>query len=106
MTNTDTAGTASTAGTADTADTASTGATEDGRRLRFALLNGLNMTNLGRRDRNIYGSIASLQALEDLNPHLTVSRTPPGERYSLRVPVGSAERVADALDGMGTAATE
>ena len=47
------------------ADTADAAATEDSRRLRFALLNGLNMTNLGRRDRNIYGSIASLQALED-----------------------------------------
>ncbi|NWL27169.1 dehydroquinase [Paenarthrobacter ureafaciens] len=40
--------------------------TEDGKRLRFALLNGLNMSNLGRRDKNIYGSIASLQTLEDL----------------------------------------
>ncbi|MEU6224601.1 type II 3-dehydroquinate dehydratase [Streptomyces sp. NPDC047042] len=60
MTNTDTAGAADTTGT-----TGTTG-TDDGRRLRFALLNGLNMTNLGRRDRNIYGSIASLQALEDL----------------------------------------
>lgn len=36
------------------------------RSLRFALLNGLNMTNLGKRDKNVYGSIASLQALEDL----------------------------------------
>jgi 3-dehydroquinate dehydratase II len=33
---------------------------------RIALLNGLNMTNLGRRDRNIYGTIASLDALEQL----------------------------------------
>ncbi|MFF9772086.1 type II 3-dehydroquinate dehydratase [Streptomyces sp. NPDC013978] len=57
MTHTDTAG---------TADTEGTPGTDDGRRLRFALLNGLNMTNLGRRDRNIYGSIASLQTLEDL----------------------------------------
>ena len=39
---------------------------EDGKRLRFALLNGLNMSNLGRRDKNIYGSISSLQELEDL----------------------------------------
>ena len=46
----------------ETADTVDPG----GRRLRFALLNGLNMSNLGRRDKNIYGSIASLQALEDL----------------------------------------
>jgi 3-dehydroquinate dehydratase-2 len=33
---------------------------------RIALINGLNMTNLGRRDRNIYGTIASLAALEEL----------------------------------------
>ncbi|WP_079158411.1 type II 3-dehydroquinate dehydratase [Streptomyces caniscabiei] len=63
MTNADTAGSS---GTASTAGSASTPGAEDGGRLRFALLNGLNMTNLGRRDRNIYGSIASLQALEDL----------------------------------------
>ena len=36
------------------------------RRWRIALLNGLNMTNLGRRDRHIYGTIASLDALESL----------------------------------------
>ena len=36
------------------------------RRWRIALLNGLNMTNLGRRDRHIYGTIESLTALEDL----------------------------------------
>jgi 3-dehydroquinate dehydratase-2 len=36
------------------------------RRWRIALLNGLNMTNLGRRDRHIYGTIESLAALEDL----------------------------------------
>ena len=33
---------------------------------RVALLNGLNMTNLGRRDRNVYGTIGSLQELEHL----------------------------------------
>lgn len=33
---------------------------------RVALLNGLNMTNLGRRDKNVYGTIGSLQELEDL----------------------------------------
>jgi 3-dehydroquinate dehydratase-2 len=33
---------------------------------RIALINGLNMTNLGRRDRNIYGTIASLADLEQL----------------------------------------
>lgn len=33
---------------------------------RIALLNGPNMSNLGRRDKNIYGTIESLQALEDL----------------------------------------
>jgi 3-dehydroquinate dehydratase-2 len=36
------------------------------RRWRIALLNGLNMTNLGRRDPHIYGTIDSLAALEDL----------------------------------------
>lgn len=35
-------------------------------RLRIGLLNGLNMTSLGRRDKNIYGTIGSLQELEDL----------------------------------------
>lgn len=39
---------------------------DSGRRLHVALLNGLNMTNLGKRDKNVYGSIESLQALEDL----------------------------------------
>jgi 3-dehydroquinate dehydratase-2 len=33
---------------------------------RIALLNGLNMTNLGRRDKNVYGTIGSLRELEDL----------------------------------------
>ncbi len=33
---------------------------------RIALLNGLNMTNLGRRDPHIYGTIESLAALEEL----------------------------------------
>jgi 3-dehydroquinate dehydratase-2 len=36
------------------------------RRWRIALLNGLNMTNLGRRDPHIYGTIDSLATLEDL----------------------------------------
>lgn len=36
------------------------------KRWKIALLNGLNMTNLGRRDKNIYGTIGSLQELEDL----------------------------------------
>lgn len=36
------------------------------RPLRIVLLNGLNMTSLGRRDKNIYGTIGSLQELEDL----------------------------------------
>jgi 3-dehydroquinate dehydratase-2 len=35
-------------------------------RWRIALLNGANMTNLGRRDPHIYGTIESLAALEDL----------------------------------------
>lgn len=35
-------------------------------RWTIALLNGLNMTNLGHRDRNIYGTIASLDELEEL----------------------------------------
>jgi 3-dehydroquinate dehydratase-2 len=47
-------------------DSPVTAGSENDGRLRFALLNGLNMTNLGRRDKNIYGTIASLQALEDL----------------------------------------
>lgn len=34
--------------------------------VRIGLLNGLNMTSLGRRDKNIYGTIGSLQELEDL----------------------------------------
>lgn len=36
------------------------------RRWRIALLNGLNMTNLGRRDQAVYGTIGSLPELEDL----------------------------------------
>ncbi len=39
---------------------------EQSKRLRIGLLNGLNMTSLGRRDKNIYGTIESLQALEGL----------------------------------------
>ena len=35
-------------------------------RWRIALLNGLNMTNLGRRDKNVYGTISSLEHLEDI----------------------------------------
>lgn len=35
-------------------------------RFRIGLLNGLNMTNLGRRDRHIYGTIGSLGELEEL----------------------------------------
>jgi len=34
--------------------------------IRVGLLNGLNMTSLGRRDKNIYGTIGSLQELEDV----------------------------------------
>jgi 3-dehydroquinate dehydratase-2 len=34
-------------------------------RWRVALLNGPNMTNLGKRDQQIYGTIGSLQELED-----------------------------------------
>jgi 3-dehydroquinate dehydratase-2 len=33
---------------------------------RISLLNGLNMTNLGKRDQHIYGTIESLAALEAL----------------------------------------
>jgi 3-dehydroquinate dehydratase II len=33
---------------------------------RISLLNGPNMTNLGRRDQHIYGTIESLAALEGL----------------------------------------
>jgi 3-dehydroquinate dehydratase-2 len=35
-------------------------------RFRVALLNGLNMTNLGRRDRHIYGTVGSLGELEEV----------------------------------------
>jgi 3-dehydroquinate dehydratase-2 len=35
-------------------------------RWNIALLNGLNMTNLGRRDPNIYGTVGSLGELEEL----------------------------------------
>ncbi len=35
-------------------------------RWKIALLNGLNMTNLGQRDKHVYGTIGSLQELEDL----------------------------------------
>lgn len=34
--------------------------------VRIGLLNGLNMTSLGRRDKNIYGTIGSLRELEEL----------------------------------------
>jgi len=36
------------------------------KRWKIALLNGLNMTSLGQRDKNVYGTIGSLQELEDL----------------------------------------
>jgi membrane-bound lytic murein transglycosylase D len=39
-----------------------------------------------------------VEALEDLNPHLIRSRTPSEGEYSLRVPVGAGERVAEALN--------
>ena len=39
-----------------------------------------------------------LQALRDLNPHLIQGRTPDDAPYTVRVPVGSATRVAAALD--------
>ncbi|WP_262908282.1 3-dehydroquinate dehydratase [Brevibacterium zhoupengii] len=35
-------------------------------RWRIALLNGLNMSNLGNRDKNVYGTVTSLQELESL----------------------------------------
>ncbi len=35
-------------------------------RWKIALLNGLNMTNLGQRDKHVYGTIGSLLELEDL----------------------------------------
>jgi membrane-bound lytic murein transglycosylase D len=38
----------------------------------------------------------TLDALRDLNPHLLRLITPPGERYPVRVPTGSADRVASA----------
>jgi len=39
-------------------------------------------------------------AIEDLNPHLVKKTTPPDRDWDVRVPVGSGERVADAL-GVG-----
>jgi membrane-bound lytic murein transglycosylase D len=39
-----------------------------------------------------------LEALEDLNPHLIVGRTPSEGSYPVRVPVGASARVALALD--------
>ncbi len=36
------------------------------KKLKIGLLNGLNMTSLGRRDKNIYGTIGSLEELENL----------------------------------------
>ena len=44
----------------------------------------------------------SLDALRDLNPHLLRSITPPGESYPVRVPSGSAERVAAAYAALTT----
>src|SRR5688572_6950811 len=48
-----------------TARTESRGTSMAGER-RIALLNGPNMSNLGKRDKNIYGTIESLEALEAL----------------------------------------
>ena len=45
---------------------APTGPRRDAARVRIALLNGPNMTNLGRRDRHIYGAIGSLRELEEM----------------------------------------
>ena len=39
-----------------------------------------------------------LEALEDLNPHLIASGVPEDSEYSVRVPVGAGERVAEALN--------
>jgi membrane-bound lytic murein transglycosylase D len=39
-----------------------------------------------------------VEALEDLNPHLIRAQTPADAAYSLRVPIGAGERVAEALD--------
>lgn len=47
-------------------ETAPTMADTAARRHRIMLLNGLNMTNLGRRDPHIYGTIGSLAELEEL----------------------------------------
>ncbi len=38
----------------------------------------------------------TLDAIRDLNPHLLRGITPPGQRYPVRVPMGSAERIATA----------
>ena len=38
-----------------------------------------------------------VEALKDLNPHLVRGRTPKDTRYTVRVPVGSSTRLAEAL---------
>lgn len=61
------------------------------RRLRIGLLNGLNMTSLGTRDKNIYGTIGSLQELEDL-----VSAT--GEKLGVDVVPFHSNHEGDLID--------
>lgn len=64
---------------------------QSSRRLRIGLLNGLNMTSLGKRDKNIYGTIDSLQALEDL-----VSAT--GEKLGVEVVPFHSNHEGDLID--------
>jgi len=41
------------------------------------------------------------EVLRELNPHLLVGITPPGDAFALRVPVGTASMVIASLDGRG-----
>jgi membrane-bound lytic murein transglycosylase D len=42
----------------------------------------------------------TLEALQALNPHLLRMITPPGERYPVRVPIGSASKIASAYTAL------
>ena len=45
-------------------------------------------------------------AIRDLNPHLILRRTPPGEPFALRVPPGQTQRVVSALDPVRSTRTK
>lgn len=71
---------------------------QSSKRLRIGLLNGLNMTSLGKRDKNIYGTIGSLQELEDL-----VSAT--GEKLGVEVVPFHSNHEGDLIDFIESDAT-